>query len=401
MISRRLFLQSAAVTAYLATRASTAKAAVAQGVTDTEIKIGQTVPYSGPASAFGAIGRAELAYFRMINEKGGINGRKIDLISLDDAYNPANMVEQTRRLVEQDEVALIFGSVGSPTNMAVRQYLNDNKVPQLFVATGASAFADPQHYPWTMALLPSYQTEARIYAKQILATKPDTRIAVLYQNDNLGKDYLIGLANALGPDRADKVKAASYEVHDPTVESQVIALAASGADVFLIAATPKFAAEAIRKSADLGWNAVRYLGYASASIGATFKPAGLDKSKGVISTAFSIDPTDPRFKDDPGVTAWKQLTSATMSVTDFADPSAATGFTSAATMAHVLEECGNDLSRENIMRQAANIRDFHAPLLLPGVNINTSSDNFSPIRQLQLRQFNGETWELLGEVLSG
>ena len=400
MISRRLFLQSAAALASVAGGARAARAAGAPGVTETEIKIGQTMPYSGPASAFGVMGRTEAAYFRMINDEGGINGRRIDLISLDDAYSPPNTVEQVRRLVEQEGAAFIFGSLGTATNLAVRQYLNDMKTPQLFIASGASLFADPQHFPWTMAMLPNYQTEARIFAKRILATKPDARIAVLYQNDAFGKDYLIGLEDFPGPDRAHIVKEASYEVSDPTIDSQVIALEASGADVFVIAATPKFAAQAIRKSSDIGWNAARYLSYVSASIAATLKPAGLDKSKGVISTAFAIDPTDPSYAGDPGVVAWKQFTSAYMSAAEFADPSAATGFYSAATMVQALRQCGDDLSRENIMRQAANIKNFHAPLLLVGVDVNTSRDNFRPIRQLQFRYFNGETWEFLGEVLS-
>jgi branched-chain amino acid transport system substrate-binding protein len=400
MISRRLFLQSAVGAACFPLMATAAKAADAPSVTGTEIKIGQTMPYSGPASAFGVIGRTEVAYFKMVNDQGGISGRKINLISLDDAYSPANTVEQVRRLVEHEQVALIFGSLGTPTNIAVRQYLNDNRTPQLFVASGASVFADPQHFPWTMGVLPSYQTEARIYAKHILATRPDAAIAVLYQNDGLGKDYLLGVKDVLGPDRAGNVKAASYEVSEPTVDSQVIALQGSGADIFLIAATPKFAAQAIRKCSDIGWNPARYLSYVSASIASTLKPAGLDKSKGLITTAFAIDPTDSRYKDDPGMIAWKQFTSGYMSPAEFAEPNAVTGIFSAATMVQTLKQCGDDLSRENIMRQAANMKNFHAPMLLPGVNIDTSADQFRPIRQLQLRRFDGERWDLLGDVVS-
>jgi branched-chain amino acid transport system substrate-binding protein len=399
-LSRRLFIQAAAV-ASLARGSRAAKGATVPGVTGDEITIGQTMPYSGPASAFGVIGRTEIAYFKMINDQGGVDGRRINLISLDDAYDPTNTVEQVRRLVEQEQVAIIFGSLGTPTNLAVRQYLNDRNVPQLFIASGASLFADPQHFPWTLAILPSYRTEARIYAKRILATKPDARIAVLYQNDGLGKDYLIGLKDVLGPDLPKSVTEASFEVSEPTVDSQVITLQGSGADVFLIAATPKFAAQAIRKSFDLGWDAARYLSYVSASIATTLKPAGLDASKGAISTAFAIDPTDSGAKDDPGAIAWKQFTSAYMSEHEFGESNAVTGFYSAATMVQTLRECGDDLSRENIMRQAANIKNFHAPMLLRGVDISTSPDNFRPIRQLQLRQFNGKTWELLGDVISG
>ncbi len=355
------------------------------------------MPYSGPASAFGVMGRSEIAYFKMLNDRGGINGRRIELLSLDDAYSPPKTVEHVRRLVEQEAVSAIFGSLGTATNLAVRQYLNGNRTPQLFIASGASAFADPGHYPWTLAMLPNYQNEARLFARRILATKSAPRIGVLYQNDGFGKDYLIGLRDALGERQLAGV--ASYEVSASTVDSEVIALQASGADVFVIAATPKFAAQAIRKSADLGWDADRYLSYASASIAATFRPAGLDRSRDVLSTAFAIDPTDPAYADDPGVIAWRQFVSDYMSPAEFSDPSAATGFYAAATMAHVLRQCGEDVSKENILRQAASIRDFHPPLLLPGVDINTSAINYSPILGLKFRRFDGKMWELIGEVL--
>jgi branched-chain amino acid transport system substrate-binding protein len=283
MITRRFLLQSAAAAvAYSAQGYRAARAENAPGVTDTEIKIGQTIPYSGPASAFGAIGRTETAYFKMINDQGGINGRKIDFISLDDGYSPPKTVEQVRRLVELEHVAFLANSIGTPQNAAVRQYCNDNKVPQLFVQSGAPMFADPQHYPWTIPGIPSYQTEAHIYAKHILSTKPDAKIAVLYQNDDFGKGYLNGLRDVLGPDRAGMiVKEGSYETSEPTVDSQVVTLQASGANVLIIAATPKFAAQAIRKSFDLGWAATRYLSYVSASVPAVMKPAGLEKSKGL------------------------------------------------------------------------------------------------------------------------
>jgi branched-chain amino acid transport system substrate-binding protein len=402
MITRRSFLQSGAVAAAFAARAGSARADNAPGITDTEIKIGQTMPYSGPLAAYGVIGRTDAAYFKMINDEGGVNGRKINLISLDDAYSPPKTVEQVRRLVEQEQVAFIFGSVGTPTNAAVRQYLNDNKTPQLFLESGAALFSDPQHFPWTMGYLPAYQTEAHIYAKHILATKPDAKIAVLYQNDSFGKDYLIGLKDGLGADHANMVvKEASYETSEPTIDSQVVTLQGSGADVLLIAAVAKFAAQAIRKSFDLGWSAARYLSYPAQSLSAVLKPAGLDKSKGLISAGFLIDVNDPRFSDDPGLKQWRDFTSKYMSATEFADTNAARGFGEAATMVQVLKQCVDDLSRDNIMKQAANLRGFHAPMLLPGITLDTSADNFRPIRRLQLVSFNGESWEPFGEMLSG
>ena len=357
------------------------------------------MPYSGPASAYGVIGRTEAAYFKVINEQGGINGRKINLISLDDGYSPPKTVEQIRRLVEQERVAFLFNTLGTPTNLAVRQYCNDNKVPQLFVLSGAPTFSDPKLFPWTIPAIPSYETEAHIYARHILTTKPDAKIAVLYQNDDFGKSYLIGLKEALGPNHAEMiVKAASYEVAEPTIDLQVVTLQGSGADVFLIAAVPKFAAQAIRKSYDLGWNAARYVSYVSASIATVLKPAGLDKSKGLITATSAIDVTDPRWRDNPDVMAWKAFTDKYMSATEFADVNAAEGFSAAAMLVQVLKQCGSDLSRDNIMRQAANLKDFHAPLLYPGIVVNTSPTNYTGIRQLQLMTFNGEHWEPFGEL---
>ncbi len=402
MINRRRFLQSSGAVAAFAASANSARADNAPGVTDTEIKIGPTMPYSGPASAYGVIGRTEAAYFKMINEQGGINGRKINLISLDDAYSPPKTVEQVRRLVEQEQVAFLFQTLGTAPNAAIRQYLNDNKVPQVFVATGASMFADPQHFPWTIGYNPNYQTEARIYAKHILATKPDAKIAVLYQNDAFGKDYLIGLKDVLGPDRASMiVKDASYETSEPTVDSQVVTLQGSGADVLVIAATPKFAAQAIRKSYDLGWNAMRFVSNVSYSTAAVMKPAGLDKSKGLITGYYLIDVNDSSWKDDSGLKQWKDFTSKYMSATEYADGNASYGFGVATTMVQVLKQCGNDLSRENVMRQAANLKDFQVPMIEPTIRLNTSPENFSPIRQLQLAAFDGAAWQLFGEVLTG
>lgn len=403
MVSRRLFLQSSAASAaYLASGIGPARAANAPGVTDTEIKIGQTMPYSGPLSAYGVIGRAETAYFKMINEQGGLNGRTINLISVDDGYSPPKTVEQTRRLVEQERVAFLFNGLGTPPNLAIRQYLNDNKVPQLFVATGASVFADPQHFPWTMGWQPNYQTEAKIFAQHILKTKPDAKIGVLYQNDGFGKDYLIGLKDGLGADHAGMViKEASYETTEPTINSQVVTLQGSGADVFLIAATPKAAAQAIRKSYDLGWNAVRYMTDVSQSIASVMKPAGLDKSKGVITAVYGKDPTDARWKDDAGFKEYAAFIANYMSPNDLINSNAVYGFGASATMVQVLKQCGNDLSRENVMRQAANLKDLELPMGLPGLRINTSPDNFSPIRQMKLASFNGESWEQFGELLMG
>jgi branched-chain amino acid transport system substrate-binding protein len=401
MITRRTFLQSSAAAAFAAGSGS-ARADDAPGVTGTEIKIGQTMPYSGPASAYGVIGRTEAAYFKMINEQGGVNGRKINLLSLDDGYSPPKTVEQVRRLVEEEKVAFLFQTLGTPPNLAIRQYLNDNKVPQLFVATGAAAFSDPEHFPWTMGYNPNYRTEAHIYAKAILKTKPDGKIAVLYQNDGFGKDYLIGLKDVLGSDHAGMlVKEASYETSEPTVDSQIVTLQGSGADILIIAATPKFAAQAIRKPSDLGWNATRYLSNVSPSIATVLKPAGLDKSKGLITSGYVKDPTDETLKDDPGVKEWRAFCDKYMSQKEFIDVNAAYAFGAAATMVQVLKQCGADLSRGNVMKEAASLRDLSLPMLLNGMTINTSATNFSPIRQMQLARFDGGSWRPFGELLTG
>ena len=402
MTTRRTFLaSSAAAAAVLATGALRARADNAPGITDTEIKIGQTMPYSGPASAYGVIGRTEAAYFKMINDMGGINGRKINLISLDDSYSPPKTVEQIRRLVEQEQVAFLFQTLGTPPNAAIRQYLNDNKVHQLFVSTGASMFADPEHFPWTIGFNPNYQTEAKIYAKHILATKPDAKIGVLYQNDGFGKDYLTGLKAGLGADHAGMlIKEVSYETSEPTIDSQIVTLQGSGADVLIIAATPKFAAQAIRKTYDLGWTPVRFLSNVSPSITAVLKPAGLEKSKGLITAYYGKDPTDARWKDDAGFKEWKDFVAKYMSPLELNDANAAYGFGAAQTMVQVLKQSGADLSRDNIMKQAANIKDLQLPMLLPGMTINTSPTNYSPIRQMQLATFDGESWQLFGDLIN-
>jgi len=401
MFSRRTFLKaSAATTAMLASRSAFAENA--PGVTDTEIKIGQTMPYSGPASAYGVIGQSEAAYFKMINDQGGVNGRKINLISVDDGYSPPKTVEQIRKLVEQDQVAFLFNTLGTAPNSAVRDYLNDNKVPQLFVSTGASKFGDYQHYPWTMGYNPSYQTEARIYAKHILASKPSAKIGVIYQNDDFGKDYLIGLKDVLGDKYAGMlVKEASYETSEPTVDSQIIELQNSGADTFVIAATPKFAAQALRKAYDVGWKPVEYLTNVSISVGTVLKPAGLEKCVGAMTGEYGKEPTDPKWKDDPGLQAWRDFMNKYMPGASQTDVNIVYGYGAAMTMVQVLKQCGNDLSRERIMKEAANIKDFANPVSLPGMTFNTSPTNYNPIRQMQLARFTGTTWELFGDVITG
>ncbi len=403
MISRRKLLQTtAASAAVLGMRSLPAWAANAPGITKDEIKIGQTMPYSGPASAYGAIGKAELAYFKMINEQGGVNGRKINLLSLDDGYQPPKTVEQMRRLVEQEEVAFIFQSLGTPTNTAIHKYLNDRKVPQLFVATGATKWADPQHFPWTMGWQPNYQTEAHIYAKYILADKPDAKIGILYQNDDYGKDYVIGLKDALGAKYAAMVvKEVSYETSDPTIDSQIVTLQASGADVFLNVTTPKFAAQAIRKAYDIGWRPLQFLNNVSISVGAVLEPAGLEKSVGLITADYRKDASDARWKDDAGYKQWLAFMQKYMPDADLKENEYPYGMMAAMTLVQVLKQCGNDLSRENIMKEAANLRNLELPMLLPGIKVNTAPDNFSPIKQMQLQRFNGKSWELFGDVIVG
>jgi branched-chain amino acid transport system substrate-binding protein len=403
MVSRRLFLQSsAAVAVAAASPVQRAWAANAPGITETEIKIGQTFAYSGPASSYATIARAEAAYFKMINEKGGVNGRKLNLISLDDEYSPSKTVEQTRRLIEEDGVAFTFQSFGGFTNLAVRTYLNANKAPQLFVSAGADQVDDPQNFPWTIGFNPATSTEGRIYTKHILATKPDAKIGVLYQNDQLGKTFLAGVRDALGDQHAGMlVKEVSFEVAEPTVDSQVVTLQGAGVDALILAATSKPAAQAIRKIYDLGWTPDRYLFFGAASIAGTLKPAGLEKSKGLITAGYLKDPTVTTWQDDPGFKEWAAFATKYLSPADVRESTAVYGFTAAATMVHVLKQCGDDLSRENILRQALAIKNLELPMLLPGVKINTSPDNYFLIRQMQLARFNGELWEPFGELISG
>jgi branched-chain amino acid transport system substrate-binding protein len=372
------------------------------GVTKTSIKIGQTMPYSGPASAYGAIGKADVAYFAMINEQGGINGRKVELISRDDGYNPAKTVEQIRKLVEDDQVAFIFNSLGTPSNTAIQGYLTDNKIPQLFVATGASKWNDPAEHPWTMGWQPNYRVEARIYAKYILENMPTAKIAILYQNDDFGKDYIIGLREGLGA-KADAMIVAvkSYETTDPTVDSQVAALKESGATVFVNAATPKFAAQAIRKIGDLGWKVDHFITNVSVSVGSVLKPAGLDKSTGLITAAYVKDPTDAQWQESKEFKDWLAWVKKYDADANVADNNVVYGYSVTETLVHVLKDCGNDLSRTNIMKQAASLKNLKLPMLLPGVEISTGADDFAPIKAMQLAKFDGTTWKLFGKVISG
>jgi branched-chain amino acid transport system substrate-binding protein len=402
MISRRSFLQAGGATAALMISRTPASAANAPGVTDTEIKIGQTLAYSGPISAATAIGRAEAAYFKTINEKGGISGRKINFISLDDGFSPPKTVEQTHYLIEGEQVALMFGSIGTAPNLAVRQYLNDNKIPQILIFTGAAKLNDPKHFPWTMGANPTYQGEAHIYTKQILATSPNAKIAVLYQNDDYGKDYLAGLKGGFGAHYEKLVvKEASYEVSDPTVDTEIIALQGSGADTFINFGAVKFASQAIRKAYDIGWKPVQYLSAVASSVGSILKPAGLEKCVGITTALWAKDVSDPRWKDDPGVKQFLDFMKVYLPGADVTDAGYGYGYGTAATLEQVLKQCGDDLSRENIMRQTANLKDFELPLLLPGIKINTAPDNYVPIRQMQLARFNGRSWELFGDVISG
>ena len=370
------------------------------GATDTEIKVGQTMPFSGPASAYGTIGRTEAAYFKMINEQGGINGRKINFISLDDAYSPPRTVEQVRKLVEEEQVLLLFQTLGTPPNSAIHKYMNAKKIPQLFVATGATKWGDPEHFPWTMGWQPNYQTESHIYAKYLLQKNPGAKIAVLYQNDDYGKDYLKGLHDGLGS-QADKmiVKEVSYEVTDPTVDSQIITLQASGADTFFILATPKFAAQAIRKTYDVGWKPLTFINNVSSSVATVLQPAGIEKSIGLITALYLKDPTDPQWEKDAGMKKWFAWMKTYYPEGDIKDISNVFGYGAAQTLIQVFKQCGDDLSRENIMRQAANLKNFEIPVLLPGININTSPTDFYPIEQTQLARFDGKRWVLFGEVL--
>jgi branched-chain amino acid transport system substrate-binding protein len=402
-VARRLAAFSAATILLAASGGSAlAQKQYDKGATDTEIKIGNIMPYSGPASAYGVIGKAEAAYFQKVNAEGGINGRKITFISYDDGYSPPKAVEQARKLVESDEVLLIFQSLGTPSNTAIQKYMNEKKVPQLFVASGATKWNDPQNFPWSMGWQPNYQNEARIYARYILKEKPNGRIAVLYQNDDYGKDYLKGLKDGLGGKAASMIVAEDgYEVTDPTIESHIVKMKSLNADVFVDITGPKFAAQAIRKMAEIGWKPLHFLNNTTVSVGAVMKPAGFDASQGIISSAYLKDPTDPQWKDDPGIKAWNVFLDKYYPEANRLDGAIVYGYTIAQTLEHVLRACGDNLTRENVMKQAASIRGLELGGLLPGIKVKTSATDFAPVSQVQLMKFKGETWERFGDIIDG
>ncbi|PSO32946.1 ABC transporter substrate-binding protein [Bradyrhizobium sp. MOS002] len=396
----------AAASLALALIAASASTASAQkkydtGATDTEIKIGNIMPYSGPASAYGIIGRTEAAYFKKINDEGGINGRKINFISYDDAYSPPKTVEQARKLVESDEVLFIFNSLGTPPNSAIHKYMNSKKVPQLFVATGATKWNDPQNFPWTMGWQPNYQSETQIYAKWLLKNKPDAKIAVLYQNDDYGKDYLKGLKDGLGAKAASMiVMEESYETSEPTIDNHIVKLKSTGADVFMNITTPKFAAQAIKKVAEIGWKPLHFLNNVSASVGSVLKPAGFENSQDIISADYLKDISDSTWNSDPGMKDFVAFMNKYFPDGDKLDHGTIVGYGVAQTLVQILKQCGDDLTRANVMKQAASLKNFRTEVLLPGVQINTSPTDFAPISQLQLEKFKGDKWELFGDVIS-
>ena len=390
----------AAIAIALSASSASAQKKYDSGATDTEIKIGQTVPFSGPASAYASIGKAQAAYFKMINEQGGVNGRKINLIQYDDAYSPPKAVEQVRKLVEDDEVLLTFQIIGTPSNAAVQKYLNAKKVPQMFAATGASKFTDPKNFPWTLGFNPNYFVEGRIYGQYILKQHPDAKVGVLYQNDDLGKDYLNGIKAGLG-DKATKmiVAEASYEVSDPTIDSQVLKIKDAGADLFFSASTPKQAAQAIKKIAELGWHPVHIVDINATSVGAVLQPAGLEASKGLISTNYGKDPGDPQWKDDAGMKRYLEFMAKYYPDGDKNSNFNTYGYSTAQLMVHVLKQCGDDLTRENVLKQATNLKGVELDLALPGIKGNTAPNDYRVNKQLQMMKFNGERWELFGPIL--
>ena len=371
------------------------------GASDTEIKIGNIMPYSGPASAYGVIGKTQEAYFNKINAEGGINGRKIKFISYDDGYSPPKAVEQVRKLVESDEVLVVFNPLGTPSNTAIQKYLNAKKVPQLFVATGATKWNDPKNFPWTMGWQPSYQSEAHIYAKYLMKEKPDGKIAILYQNDDFGKDYLKGLKDGLGPKDSMIIAEESYETSEPSIDNHIVKLKASGADVFMSITTPKFAAQAIKKLAEIDWHPVHIVSNVSASVGGVIKPAGFENAQGILSAAYAKDGADPQWDNDPGMKRFFEFLAKYYPDGNRLDGSTVYGYGVAQTMVKVLQMCGDDLTRANVMKQAASLKDFEPDTLLPGIKINTSPTDFAPIEQLQMMRFKGEKWDLFGDIMSG
>jgi branched-chain amino acid transport system substrate-binding protein len=372
------------------------------GASDTEIKVGNINPYSGPASAYGTIGKTIDAYFKKVNAEGGVNGRKINFISYDDGYSPPKAVEQARKLVESDEVLLIFQSLGTPSNTAIQKYMNAKQVPQLFVATGATKWGDPKNFPWTMGWQPSYQSESHIYAQYILKNHPNGKIGILYQNDDYGKDYVKGLKDGLGEKAKTMiVSELPYEVADPTVDSQIINLKASGADIFFNVTTPKFAAQAIKKTAEIGWKPVHILNQVSTSVGSALKPAGLENAKGILSTGYLKDLTDPQWKDDAGMKNFFAFMEKYFPEGDKTNALTGYGYSVAQTLVQVLKQCGDNLTRENVMKQAASLKELQQDLFLPGIKANTSANDFYPLDQNQMMKFNGERWEYFGPIMSG
>jgi branched-chain amino acid transport system substrate-binding protein len=399
-------LRLAAFSAAIIFGVAVSSSAIAQkkydtGATDTEIKIGNIMPYSGPASSYGLIGKTEEAYFKMINDQGGINGRKINFISYDDGYSPPKAVEQARKLVESDEVLVVFNSLGTPSNSAIQKYLNSKKIPQLFVATGATKWNSPKEFPWTMGWQPSYQSEAQIYAKYILKEKPNAKIAVFYQNDDFGKDYLKGLKDGLGAKGSMIITEESYETTEPSVDSHIVKLKSTGADVLLSVTTPKFAAQAIKKLAELEWKPMHIVANVSASVGSVLQPAGFENAQGLLSAAYAKDGADPQWENDPGMKKWSAFIDKYMPGANRSDGNLVYGYGVAQTLVETLRLCGDDLTRANVMKQAASLKDFTPDTLLPGVKINTSAADFAPLSQLQMMRFKGEKWELFGDIISG
>ena len=377
-----------------------AQKAYDSGASDTEIKIGNIMPYSGPASAYAAIGKAEEAYFNKINAEGGINGRKIKFISYDDGYSPPKTVEQARKLVESDKVLLIFGSLGTSTNSAIRKYMNENKVPQLFVASGASKWNDPKQYPWTMGWQPSYASEAKIYAKYIMKEKPEAKIGVLYQNDDFGKDYLNGLKDGLGDKASLIVLEEPYDTSEPAIDEHVVKLKAAGADVFVSITTPKFAAQAIKKAAEINWHPVHIVSNVSTSVGGVIEPAGYEISQGILSATYTKDGSDPQWNADDSMKRFYDFLAQYEPKANKLDAGVVFGYAAAQTMVKVLQMCGDNLTRDNVMKQAAHLKDFAPDTLLPGIKINTAPDNFAPIEQLRMMRFKGKAWDLFGDIIS-
>jgi len=401
-LTRRTVLAAAPTALALSALPAYAQKKYDAGASDSEIKIGHTNPYSGPASSYGVIGKTETAFFTMINEKGGINGRKINFISYDDGYSPPKTVEQVRKLVESDGVLLLFNTLGTPTNTAIHKYINQKKVPHIFIASGATKWGDPKNFPWSIGWQPNYQSESQIYATYIKDKHPNAKIAVLYQNDDYGKDYLKGFKDGLG-DKAKSmiVSEAPYETTDPTVDSQVVSLKSSGADLFFNITIPKFAAQAIKKAAEIGWKPVHILNSVSNSIGGVLQPAGFENSKDILSTFYLKDPIDPQWKDDAGYKEWVAFMDKYYPDGDKTNVFTVFGYTVAQALVDTLKRCGDTLTRENVMKQVASIKDLELPMLLPGVKANTSASDFFPLKQLQMGRFDGKAWELFGPILTG